>query len=146
MNGPTINKQITNNPIAIYNPNGTVMYSTHTAELDIPALPLAARMVHIIPDLQPHSLLSMGQLCDAGCTVHFDATKVIIKYNGKPVLEGPRSTDTRLWHINTAPPQTPQIIDLPQYANASMCTMLEESKCVKIMSYRYYKSEKGKSC
>jgi hypothetical protein len=30
------------------------------------------------------------------------------------------TTDTRLWHINTAPPQTPQIIDLPQYANASM--------------------------
>jgi hypothetical protein len=41
---PVINKRIALNPIAIRNPNGSIMYSTtHDAELDIPNLPLSAR-------------------------------------------------------------------------------------------------------
>jgi hypothetical protein len=41
MEYPVINKQIAVNPIAICNPNGSIMYSTHDAELDIPNLPIA---------------------------------------------------------------------------------------------------------
>jgi hypothetical protein len=53
------------------------MYSTHEAELDLPSLPLAARHVHIVPTLSTHSLLLIGQLCDAGCEVTFDATTIL---------------------------------------------------------------------
>jgi hypothetical protein len=61
-----LNKRVTTNPIGITNPNGTVMYLTHEAKLDLPDMPLAARNVHIVPSLSNHSLLFMGQFCDAG--------------------------------------------------------------------------------
>ena len=44
---PVINKRLTRTPIAVRDPNGTLMHSTHEAELDILALPPAARHVHI---------------------------------------------------------------------------------------------------
>jgi hypothetical protein len=75
---PAVNKRPASNPLAIHNPNGMIMYSTHTAELDIPHLPTGARQVHIIPDLASHTLLSIGQLCDAGCDVTFNANAVIV--------------------------------------------------------------------
>ena len=73
-----MNKRLTT-PIEITNPNGSIMYLTHKAELDIPCLPVTARHVHIAPALRTHSLLSMGQLCDAGCKVVFSATTVNIR-------------------------------------------------------------------
>jgi hypothetical protein len=79
------------------------MYSTHEAEIDMPMLPLAARHVHMVPALHPHSLMSIGQLCDNGCTVEFDSNSVSIQHNGTTVLRGSRTTDTRLWHIDTTP-------------------------------------------
>ena len=75
------------------------MFSTHTAELDLPQLPLAARQGHIVPDLSCRPLLSMGQLCDAGCNVSFDTHSVIVTFRGQTVLTGIRKSDTRLWEI-----------------------------------------------
>ena len=75
------------------------MYSSHEGEIDIPNLPPAARTVHIVPDLKSHSLLSIGQLCDAGCVVEFTATTVIIQHNDIVVLQGHRTPETQLWHI-----------------------------------------------
>jgi hypothetical protein len=79
------------------------MYSTHEGEVDIPELPVAARTVHIVPDLASHSLLSIGQLCDAGCKVEFTATNVIVLHNNRQVLHGTRTPATQLWHINLLP-------------------------------------------
>ena len=75
------------------------MYSTHEGEIDIPNLPAAARTVHIVPDLKSHSLLSIGQLCDAGCIVEFTATTVHIRHNNILVLQGHRTPATQLWHV-----------------------------------------------
>jgi hypothetical protein len=36
VNAPVINKKIAMVQLAIYNPNGAIMYSTHTAEIDVP--------------------------------------------------------------------------------------------------------------
>ena len=89
------------------------MYSTHEAELDLPTLPLAARRVHIVPALHTASLLSMGQLCDAGCTVTFDATTVQVHRNTALLLAGVRTPATGLWHLSlVAPPSTPCEPDL----------------------------------
>ena len=79
------------------------MYSTHEAELDLPHLPLAARHVHIVPALTTSSLLSMSQLCDAGCRVSFDATSVHVHHNDTLVLHGARTPTTGLWHLQLAP-------------------------------------------
>ena len=59
-------------------PNGTGVHSMHMCTLNIPPLPPNARTPHIIPSLALHSLLSVVNLCNAGCTVHF--TKI-----GKPL-------------------------------------------------------------
>ena len=80
------------------------MYSTHEAELDFPALPPAARHVHIVPDLKNHTLISIGQLCDAGCDVIFDATTVTVRYQNHIALTGTRNQDTRLWQLRAPSP------------------------------------------
>jgi hypothetical protein len=107
---PVHNKRIASAPIAICNPNGEVMYSTHTAELHIPGLPFAARQVHIVPSLSSQSLLSIGQFCDAGCKVSFDVNSVTVSHNNEVLLTGQRTALTRLWHLDipsTLPEATP---------------------------------------
>ena len=92
------------------------MYSTHEADLDLPCLPLAARRVHIVPALRTHSLLSMGQLCDAGCEILFTATCVQVRHNNACILTGPRDATTGLWHLGlvSAPPPDPPIAPVPE--------------------------------
>ena len=101
---PVINKRPTLQPITVRNANGSLMHSTHEAELDFPNLPPAARHVHILPDLKNHTLISIGQLCDAGCDVTFDATTVTVKYKNNVALTGIRTPATRLWQMR-APTQ-----------------------------------------
>jgi hypothetical protein len=79
------------------------MHATHTAELDLPGLPLAARQVHIVPSLTSKSLISIGQFCDAGCTVAFTATTVTVAHAQQVIITGQRTACTRLWHLNTPP-------------------------------------------
>jgi hypothetical protein len=87
-------------PIAIRNPIGAVVYSTHTTALDVPGLPPAASHVHIVPALDAQSLISMGpQLCRAGYTATFDAATVTEHCYNKIVLTGTCTSITRLWHL-----------------------------------------------
>jgi hypothetical protein len=62
------------------------------ADLDLPSLPPAARVAHLFPALKGQSLLSVGQLCDAGCDAHFTATTVTIDHQGTTVLTGHESS------------------------------------------------------
>jgi hypothetical protein len=79
--------------------NGAAMRSSHFAELIIPGLPPSARIVHVVPALTTKSLLSIGQLCDAGCSATFDATTATITYDNEIVLVGTRTDATKLWHL-----------------------------------------------
>ena len=77
------------------------MYSTHTGELDIPMLPLAARQCHIVPELASQSLISIGQLADANCIIRFDKTSVTVTLDGKTIMRGRRNPHgSKLWHVN----------------------------------------------
>jgi membrane protease subunit (stomatin/prohibitin family) len=51
VNTLVINKKIAMVLLAIYNPNGTIMYSMHTTEIDVPHLPQCACHCHIVPGL-----------------------------------------------------------------------------------------------
>ena len=73
---PTTNRQIDKTPLRVRLPDGGEVSSSHTCDLDIPALPSKARIAHIIPGLASHSLLSVVKLCNAGCAVEF--TKIAI--------------------------------------------------------------------
>ena len=97
------------------------MTSTHEGHLDIPELPPAATLAHVVPELNTHSLISVGQLCDAGCTATVDSDTIDILYNGETVLSGDRSDITTLWHLKYAP-TTEQTKLLPYYANKTIGT------------------------
>jgi hypothetical protein len=101
---PVTHKRVATRPITITNPNGTQMVSSHTAYLDIPELPLAARLVHIVPALTTKSLLSIPQLCTNGCEAVLDNEAIRIMRDDQVVLAGTRCLDTGLWHIDVTNP------------------------------------------
>ena len=101
MNLPFSNIQPSVNGVRVKYPDGIIDQATHTATLDVPSLPLQARQVHLFNKLASGSLLSLGQLCDAGCTAYFDNTAVYIFYQGKIILHGNRSIQTNhLWQLD----------------------------------------------
>jgi hypothetical protein len=79
------NKVLAEKPLKMRLPNGAAIASTHTATLNMPSLPHAARQEHILPGLDQHSLLYVGQMCDSGCAVTFAATKVTVT-NGESII------------------------------------------------------------
>ena len=104
---PVLNITPTNKPIRITIPDGTTLLSTHEGLLDFPLLSPAARLVHIFPDLHHCSLLSIGQLCDSGYEVRFDAaTMRVYDSHNTTLLSGTRSHDTGLWHVPMPTPVT----------------------------------------
>jgi hypothetical protein len=79
-------------------PNGATMESSHTADLDIPKLNAAASKAHFCPEMENHSLLSIGQLCNEGYIVTFQQdTVTICNSESSKLLSGPRDDTTGLW-------------------------------------------------
>ena len=80
---PTFNVKPTPTPITITLPNGSYMSSTHEGNLRLPgSLPSAATKVNFF-DKMSASLISIGQLCDYGCTATFDQDSVTITHGTK---------------------------------------------------------------
>jgi len=81
---------------------------------------------HVLPDLN-QSLISIGKLCDAGCTATFDAQTVTIHHEHRPILTGTRQQNglwllpmqQSLWPRNQQPP----IHALPAPAQQANFTM-----------------------
>jgi hypothetical protein len=78
------------------------MLSTHEADLvDVPSLSLAARKADIFPNLSAGPpLISIGQLCDSGCTAICTAKNFSIKLGGQIILTGIHSPVTELWSVD----------------------------------------------
>jgi len=88
----------TSSGITVLLPNNATMQATHTGQLHIPGLSEKARTTHIFPTLASGSLLSIGQLCDEGCTATFTKNKLYVYKDGKIILQGQRSNLTnKLW-------------------------------------------------
>ena len=64
-------------------PYGITMESTHIATLQLPSLSNQARHIHVVPKMQTAPLISLGVLCDYGCTVTLDKQEISIQNNGK---------------------------------------------------------------
>jgi hypothetical protein len=110
LTAPATNITPTTKPIVAQLPNGECVTSTHTCTLDIPALPAAACLAHIIPNLASHSLILVVTLCNAGCDIAFTKTGCTISYRSRIVLCANKCTRTGLWMIPlnaTTPPTTP---------------------------------------
>ena len=77
------------------------MWSAHEEELNIEALPAVARHAHILPGLANHSLLFVGQLCDAGCKFLFRVDTVLLfVVDKKCIMVGRRITSNGLWMVD----------------------------------------------
>ena len=75
------------------------MTSTHEGYLRaLTTLPKAARKAYLFADMQA-SLLSIGQLCDAGCIALFNKKQVLIIKDNSILLEGQRDGTTGLWNV-----------------------------------------------
>jgi hypothetical protein len=101
VNAPCLNKVKYQNPLTVHPPNGAIMESSHTAELNIPELNAAVSIAHVFPGMTNHSLISVGQLCNDGYIVTFKNTSVTICDPQEfQILSGARDLDTGLWRIN----------------------------------------------
>jgi hypothetical protein len=118
---PITNIRPTTNPVCIRNPNGSTMHSTHEAELDLPQLPLCARRVHVVLDLQSWSLLSIAQLCDAGCVAIFTRMHVNINHQDTCILTSERDPTTNLWHIHVPTKSSPLTSVLDTHVHHNEC-------------------------
>ena len=80
--------------------NGDTVVNTHTCRLPLGSLPTAACEAHVTPNITP--LLSIGQLCDEGCTAVFPAQSILIFKDKSTLMKGYRDKTTNLWHIPIA--------------------------------------------
>ena len=98
-------------PIHVTMPNGKSITSTKQGVLPLKA-PFHEMKAHVLPALS-HSLISIGKLCDAGCTAFFDAQQVTISHHKNTILQGQRNPRNGLWQFpsnmgaNTNRPITP---------------------------------------
>jgi hypothetical protein len=81
-------------------PNGTKIQSSHTCDLLLEDFPPQERKAHILPGLVHNSLISVGQLCDNGCSTTFTQEQVTVSKNRKCVMYGSRYPSSRLWRVD----------------------------------------------
>ena len=90
---------------------GDAKTSVATAQLALPTLPnVAAHTRHVIPGFT-NSLISLGKLCDAGCTAFLDRQHLKVHDSrGNNILTGTREpTGPRLWRVSIAPSPAPEV-------------------------------------
>jgi hypothetical protein len=101
VNTPCLNKVKSQTPLIVRLPNGAIMESSHTAELNIPELNTAASKAHVFPGMASHSLLSVGQFCDEAYIITFKNASVTVCNSQKfQIPRSPRDLDTGFWRIN----------------------------------------------
>ena len=77
-NAPNHQQVVASILVPICVPNGKVIRSTHSAQLDLPSLPTSTQQTYISPYLH-RSLLSIGTLCGHGCRVIFEKDSVVVE-------------------------------------------------------------------
>lgn len=81
-------------------PNGAFLTTEGTGTLNLPSLPEKATEAFFLPGLEHNSLISIGTLCDAGCTATFDKQSITIRNcKNEVVLKGNRNPTTKLWQL-----------------------------------------------
>ena len=103
--------------IRVVQPDATTMRSSQIDLLPISQLSIAARPIHILPDMKDQCLMSAGQLCDDGSAINFDATYVYLR-KGDLQLRGTRDPISGLYCIEFYAPTPP-----PQVMNPSELTI-----------------------
>ena len=79
-------------------PNGHHIQSIGSTNINWPTLPNTTTKAHILPELNPHSLVTIGVLCDHDCMATFTKHAVTIHRHNQPILTGPRLPNG-LWSL-----------------------------------------------
>jgi len=118
--GATVrNKHPTFNPLKIKLPDGSVIKSSHTCNLDIPWLPNSVTEAHIVPGLAHSSLVATKKFCDAGCKIIFDLNGCKIIYKVNVVLTGTRDPSSGLWKVPINPTSTATTLNHRNLSNGT---------------------------
>jgi hypothetical protein len=102
---PVVNKRPTTHPLKVALADGRIVLSTHMCDIKIDGLPMVLTG-HIIPDLSIASLFGIRVLTESGCTVTFDKTNCIVRYNGAIILRGAKDPATDLWTLPLGSPKS----------------------------------------
>ena len=103
-----INIDHTTTKVTVGTATGQTKVSIGTGELNLPKLPANFPVTgNIMPGFR-HTLIGVGPLCDADCTVTFTSTAVVVRDpQVNPVLTGWREqSGPRLWRIAPQPDET----------------------------------------
>jgi hypothetical protein len=134
---PVVNKRPTTHPLKVVLADGWIVLSTHMCDIKIGRLPTVLTG-HIVPDLSIVSLFSIRVLTEAGCTVTFDKTNCIVRYNSAIILRGAKDPATDLWTLPLGSPKSTtshHVTDMippaaPEFADARV-NIVTKSACFK---------------
>ena len=104
-------------------PDGHYINSTGTTSIDWPDLPPTARTAHVLPQLDPHSLVSIGVLCDHDCIATFDKKSVQIHRHNKQILHGIRLPNG-LWSLPLHSPKEQANALFPEHTQRDLIQWL----------------------
>ena len=104
------------------------MTSSHITTPDLPMLGNKKIIGHVLPQFKSAFLLSIGQLCDHGCTSYFNKKYVYISKNKTIILQDSRDTTNGMWKIlvpiktvpSTLPPLLQNNISLQHQNNVTL--------------------------
>jgi hypothetical protein len=91
---------MTSTPILL--PDKSTISASQMGLLPNPNLSKIGRKVKILPQLRSASLISVGKLCDDGCTVHFDNNKMNVHKNNQIIMSGIQNHEDGLYDIPIA--------------------------------------------
>ena len=92
------NSKINGPPVQL--PNNEVIRATEKGELPLdPVLSPTARTAMVLPKLKSSNLISIGQLCDDGCSITLNKHTLKVHKNNKVIMKGIRNTSDGLWEI-----------------------------------------------
>ena len=108
VDAPMVNIDRTAPKVTVGTATDQTQISTGTGDLNLPKLPVNFLVTgHIMQGFR-HTLIGVGPLCDADCTVTFTSAAVVVRDpHGNPVLTGWREqSGPRLWRIALQPEET----------------------------------------
>ena len=96
-------------PIQVKQPNGQILQYTKGCRLALKTLPEGEREAQILQGLSHSYLISIGELCDSGCTASVNHHTMAVTKDKQVVLQGTRGVMTGLWRL------TIHILDRPTH-------------------------------
>ena len=80
-------------------PDGSTMDSSHISALQLPSLSKQARHINIYPKMKTYPLISLGVLCDDGCTITLYNQEISVSKNGQERINVNINNQSGMWEV-----------------------------------------------